>query len=203
VEPDFLSISALQHLLFCERQCALIHLDQEWRENRWTAEGRILHENAHDGPSETRPGVRVARGLQVQEAALRIAGQCDVVEFHRDGQVIPVEYKRGKPKAHRADEVQLCAQTLALEAMLNVAIPVGYLFYGTPRRRTEVCMDAPLRALTTRTVSRLREILAARILPKAVYERRKCAACSLSDVCQPQGVAAAGPWFRKRLGSME
>jgi len=100
-------LSALQHFLYCPRQCALIHLEQVWAENRFTAEGRAMHERAHDGPDDSRPGVRVTRGLPLQGESLGLFGQADIVEFHADGSVLPVEYKRGKPKAHRADEVQL------------------------------------------------------------------------------------------------
>ena len=196
---EYHPISALQHLLFCERQCALIHVEREWRENRFTAEGRVLHRNAHDGPSETRPGVRVARGMWVAEPKLGLSGQCDVVEFHRDGRIVPVEYKRGKPKAHRADEVQLCAQACALEAMFNVTVNAGFLYYGTPRRRTEVAFDTLLRGMTQRLAVRLREVINNAILPKAVYERRKCAACSLYDLCQPKGGGSARHWFEQRL----
>ena len=123
-EENLLPLSALQHLLFCERQCALIHIEQVWTDNEFTAEGNILHERAHNGPDESRSGVRIARGLPVRSFELGLSGQCDVVEFHERKvggkiveviEVLPVEYKRGKPKAHAADEVQLCAQALCLE----------------------------------------------------------------------------------------
>ena len=156
-----LLISALQHYLFCPRQCALIHLEQAWAENRFTAEGQVLHQRAHEGADETRPGVRITRGLPVASEALDLSGVCDVVEFHGDfsgrsrgrqapviAAVVPVEYKRGKPKAHRADEVQLCAQALCLEEMTGLPVPFGHLFYGERRRRTEVAFDAELRGIT-------------------------------------------------------
>ncbi len=115
-ESSLLPISALQHLLFCERQCALIHIEQLWSDNVFTAEGNLLHERTHEGPDESRPGVRITRSLPVRSLELGLSGQCDVVEFHgKTGEVRLVEYKRGKPKAHSADEVQLCAQALCLE----------------------------------------------------------------------------------------
>jgi CRISPR-associated exonuclease Cas4 len=110
LEDQLLPLSALQHYLFCPRQCALIHVEQAWAENLFTAEGRVLHERAHDGPDESRPEIRITRGLPVRSLALGLSGQCDVVEFHANGNVFPVEYKRGKPKKDDSDNVQLCAQ---------------------------------------------------------------------------------------------
>jgi len=200
---DLLPISALQHLLYCERQCALIHVEREWTENRFTAEGRAMHERAHGGPSETRPSVRIARGLSVASERLGLAGECDVVEFHRDGRVIPVEYKRGKPKAHRADEVQLCAQALSLEERLGVEVPLGHLFYGAERRRFEVSIDEGLRRLTETLAARLRTLIEDRELPAADYERRKCSACSLLNLCQPGAPKSARRWFHQALQSCD
>lgn len=192
---DFLLISALQHLIFCDRQFALIHLEREWSENRYTAEGRVLHDRAHDGPAESRGDVRTVRGMSVTSSEFGLSGQCDVVEFHRDGRVIPVEYKRGKPKNHRADEVQLCAQGLCLEEMLSVTISIGFLYYGKPHRRTEVRIDEDLRFLTKRTLIRAMEILSSRTTPAAFYEKRKCGACSLFEICQPQSRKSAAAWL--------
>ena len=209
---DLLPISALQHLLYCERQCALIHVEQVWAENQFTVEGNVMHEKAHDGPDETRAGVRVVRGLAVKSEALGLSGQCDVVEFHGGphspvcgGSILPIEYKRGKPKAHRADEVQLCAQAMCLEEMLGASIPEGRIFYGQTRRRTDVVLDADLRALTTGTARRLREMIASRRTPPAVYEERKCEACSLKELCMPQAMRfqkGAGAWFTRQMAEL-
>lgn len=193
-EDALLPISALQHLLFCERQCALIHIEGVWVENRLTVEGRHLHDKAHDGPSETRTGVRIARGLALRSFRLGLVGKADVVEFHGDGEVaagrpFPVEYKRGKPKKHQADKVQLCAQALCLEEMLGTSVPAGALFYGRTRRRMGVPFDAALRHLTEETARRLHALIASRRTPVAVREP-KCDSCSLFDVCLPD---AMGP----------
>ncbi len=196
---DSLPISALQHILFCPRQCALIHLDQEWKENKFTAEGRVLHDRAHEGPDESRPGIRITRGLPVRSEKLGIHGVCDIVEFHKDGTIIPVEYKRGKPKAHRADEVQLCAQALCIEETMNAAIPLGFLYYGQPRKRTEVVFDEELRELVRSTVQRLQEMISSHTLPPATYEKKKCLACSLEEICQPQTRSSAAAWLRQQL----
>jgi CRISPR-associated exonuclease Cas4 len=193
-EDDLLPISALQHLAFCERQWALIHLEQQWMENRLTAEGRQLHERADGGHNQTREGVRICRGLHLRSLRLGLTGKADVVEFRPDdaGTVcpFPIEYKRGRPKLDHRDEVQLCAQALCLEEMLNVEIRTGALFYGEPRRRTNVDFDADLRAVTERLAARLHELNAARITPKAKYEK-KCDSCSLYPVCLPKSTGAS------------
>lgn len=84
-EDDLLPLSGLQHLLFCERQCALIHVEGLWAENRLTVEGRHLHERADAGGHETRGALRVARGLALRSLRLGLAGRADVVEFHTGG----------------------------------------------------------------------------------------------------------------------
>ncbi len=186
--------------MFCERQCALIHIEQVWTENRFTAEGRVMHERAHDGGSESRGGVRTARGLRIRSLRLGLIGQADVVEFPKGGPPYPVEYKRGKPKANRCDEVQLCAQAICLEEMLEVDIPGGALFYGQPKRRTDVLFDEELRKLTENTAARLHELLACGATPPAVYSK-KCDSCSLYEVCRPK-TAGAGKSARRYLGQM-
>ncbi len=200
-EDQLLPISALQHLLFCERQCALIHIEQVWSDNEFTSEGNLLHERTHEGPDESRPGVRITRGMPVRSFALGLSGQCDVVEFHSDGSVFPVEYKRGKPKVHAADEVQLCAQALCLEEMLGQRIERGMLYYGKRRRRTDVEFDEGLRDLTRDSARRLQALIESRITPHAQREK-KCESCSLFETCMPdalrlrKGVAS---WFARQL----
>jgi CRISPR-associated exonuclease Cas4 len=128
-DDQLLPISALQHYLFCPRQMALIHLEQAWADNQFTAEGNAIHHKAHDGHDESRPDARLTRSLPVVSRRLGLTGQCDIVEFHADGTVVPVEFKRGKPKAHDADKAQLCAEAICLEEMLGVEIANGFLFY--------------------------------------------------------------------------
>jgi CRISPR-associated exonuclease Cas4 len=198
-EDDLLPISALQHLAFCERQCALIHLEGVWQENRLTAEGRGLHDRAHESHVEVRPGIRIVRGLRLRSIRLGLTGQADVVEFQsaiEGGDSVklpdvlgwwrpyPVEYKRGRPKSNRCDEIQLCAQALCLEEMLHVSIVEGALYYGTPRRRTVVTFDSGLREETERMAARLRELIESGRTPPAVLEP-KCRRCSLIEVCMP------------------
>ncbi len=198
-EDELLPVSALQHLAFCERQCALIHLEGQWAENRLTAEGRILHERAHKTDSETRRDVRTARGLRLRSLRLGLVGVADVVEFHRSEtgvaieglpgrwRVFPVEYKRGKPKADSCDEIQLCAQAMCLEEMLACDIAEGALFYGKQKRRKQVALDAVLREETAAASRRLHDLLASGTTPAATFEP-KCRQCSLSELCMPDTV---------------
>lgn len=198
-------LSALQHWLFCPRQAALIHVEQLWAEDRATAEGRLLHEAVDAGRGESRPGVGVARGVQIRSLALGVSGKADVVELRRgpDGAVVPfpVEYKRGKPKTHRADEVQLCAQAICLEEAFGVPVADGALYYGEKRRRTPVAFDAELRGLTARVAAEARTALLNGVTP-APRATPACRRCSLHDLCRPERLEKApdvGRWFARRL----
>ena len=195
MDDDLIPLSALQHYLYCPRQCALIHVERLWTENRHTAEGRILHSRADQPVVEKRHGVRTVTAMPVSAPALGIAGVTDVVEFHADAngeRPYPVEYKRGRPKAHRADEVQLCAQALCLEAMFDCRVPDGALFYGKTRRRRIVAFDEELRQLTQDTIAATRELLFGGRTPMATYDAKRCDACSLIELCQPRLLARAG-----------
>lgn len=196
-EDDLLPISSLQHLSFCERQWGLIHLEQAWAENQFTAEGRRLHEKTHDAGAENRPGVRIVRGLRLQSLRLGLVGQADVVEFISaetgvpleglDGlwRPFPVEYKRGKAKTNDCDRVQLCSQAMCLEEMLATKIECGALFYGRPRRREQVKLSPALRAETEALAKRLHDLFEAGRTPRAKYGP-KCRSCSLLNVCMPK-----------------
>lgn len=196
-------LSALQHAAYCLRQAALIHLERMWEENRFTAEGHVLHV-AVDKPGSRRVrGLRRVTNLQLSAPRLGIAGVADVVEFSPDGTggevALPVEFKRGKPKLHRADEIQLCAQGLCLEEMLGRPVPAGALFYAETRRRVEVPFDDDLRALTLRTIADLAGILAAGRTPPPTAQKSRCRACSLVDLCRPEAVKRSAAAFRRRM----
>jgi CRISPR-associated exonuclease Cas4 len=186
---DLLPISALQHIAFCERQCALIYTEQAWEENRLTVEGKIMHERVHDESRESRGDIRIDYGVSLRSLRLGLIGKADVVEFQRqaDGSWLPfpVEYKRGKPKADDCDRVQLCAQAICLEEMLSVAIPEGALFYGQTRHRLDVVFDDALRRETEETAQRAHELIASGRTPPPVYEKR-CESCSLMAECLPK-----------------
>lgn len=188
-DDDYLPMSGLQHLLYCERQCALIHVERLWRENVPTAEGRVVHERAHD-PAASEGG-RVVRGLRLRSDRLQLSGQADVVEFLPDpgksGKSVPfpVEYKRGRAKYLKADQVQLCAQAMALEDMMSINVPAGALYYRSSRKRIGVEFNEELRRLTSNAAARFHEIVRRRELPPGIYET-KCRQCSLIEVCQPR-----------------
>ena len=187
-ESDYIMLSALQHYQFCPRQCALIHIEQQWAENRLTAEGRVLHERADSKQSQWQGDVRIVRSLPLCSKRLGLSGQADVVEFHGDGAVYPVEYKRGRPKSDRCDEVQLCAQALCLEEMLSVVIAKGALYYGQKRRRKEVVFDEELHWLTLELIDETRRLLQGGVTPGAAYTK-KCDSCSLLSICLPKSCA--------------
>lgn len=220
-EPPVM-LSALQHYLFCPRQCALIHVEGVWSENYLTAVGRQLHERVDRKGSETRKDVHLATALRLVSNRLGLTGVADMVEFHRqdsqhdvNGMCVavrlpgligfwrpfPVEYKRGAPKSHRADEVQLCAQALCLEEMLGVSITAGALFYGETRRRTDVLFDAELRSLTEGIAAKVHELMRMGETPSPVLAKG-CKACSLFDQCRPEdvgGCESARRWIGKQL----
>ena len=231
--------------MFCERQCALIHVERLWVENRLTIEGRHLHERAHDGLDEVRDGVSIARGMPLRSVGLGLYGVADVVELHRETRdwprglnhsrdavafaslasanrvpvavpcgnvslqtqgltrIVPIEYKRGRPKKDDSDRVQLCAQAICLEEIFGKSVEVGYLYYGKRRRRTEVVIDPTLRERTITAARRLHEMICQRETPRATREP-KCDGCSLLELCLPGGTSPeldAGRQFSKRLAS--
>lgn len=203
---ELIPLSALQHYLYCPRQCGLIHLEQIWVENAYTAEGRILHEKAHGGTTETRGDCKTATGLPLRSLTLGLSGQADVVEFHRRENVwhpFPVEYKRGRAKKHDADRVQLCAQALCLEEMLGVPVPEGALFYGASRRRQNVIFDDALRESTRNTAEGVHALIRKGTTPPPPHDTARCAACSLQEQCFPLiAKSKASDYLRKILESI-
>lgn len=226
-DEELLPISGLQHLVFCPRQCALIHLERLWTENYLTASGRVMHEKTHSNKVEVRGNVRTVRGLVLRSQRLGLYGVADVVEFHRsDSQlerideaagssklvkiaklqglwsIYPVEYKRGKAKAHNADKVQLCAQALCLEEIFNASITEGALFYGQDKRRTTVRFDAALREETEKTAREFHELIESQRTP-APIPSSSCKACSLADDCLPYAKADALEYWKRAILEIE
>lgn len=198
-EEDYLMLSGIQHFSFCRRQWALIHIEQQWNENLRTVEGNIFHKKAHDGySSEKRQDVIISRGMPVFSPTLGISGVCDIVEFYRDDKkgislhgregrylVYPVEYKKGQPKEDEADILQLAAQAMCLEEMLECEIEKGYLYYGEIRRRIEVRLDGDIRQQVRDTFEEMHHYYERRYTPK-VKRTKACNACSLKDLCLPK-----------------
>ena len=196
-EDDFLQLSGLQHFLFCRRQWALIHIEQQWAENYRTVDGALMHEKAHNkNASECRNNLYIVRGMRIFSNTLGLSGECDVVEFHRsvDGislsgkgglwQPFPVEYKHGEPKAGNYDAAQLCAQAMCLEEQLCCQIPEGALFYGEIRRRQIVSFTQELREQVQSAAKEMHELYRRGYTPK-VKPFKGCNACSLKELCLP------------------
>lgn len=195
-------ISALQHAVYCLRQAALIHLERMWEDNRFTAEGHVLHAVADKAGSRRVRGIRRVMALPIASARLDLAGVADMVEFieHDNGETpFPVEYKRGKPKKHRADEVQLCAQGLCLEEMTGRPVPEGALYYAETKRRLVVAFDEELRELTEDTAVALRNVFLTRTTPPPTHLKQRCRACSLADLCRPKVVTKPAAAWRQRM----
>ena len=196
---ELVPISSLQHLAFCQRQWALIYIEQVWTENVLTTLGRHVHERAHEPGSEQRGDRRIVRGLRLRSLRLGITGIADVVEFHRsdrpDGAVLPgvpgrwipfpVEYKRGRAKELDCDEVHLCAQGLCIEEMMGFEVARGALFYGAVRQRHDVDFLPPLRERTSALAARVHELLASGRTPPPV-RKPHCRLCSLQYQCLPE-----------------
>ena len=196
-EADPIPLSALQHWLYCPRQCGLIHLEQAFDENVHTLRGQAVHARVDKPGVETAKGVRVERALPLWHDALGLIGKADVVEFLPDGTPYPVEYKHGS--RHKAadisacDDLQLAGQALCLESMMGRNINAGAIFYATSKRRREVPVTQELRAAVARTAQAIRKMLASGQLPAALpasEESRKCKACSLRERCQPDAARA-------------
>lgn len=188
-DSDLIPVSALQHFVFCPRQCALIHLEQVWADNRLTVEGNILHERVESGEVTTRGDLAIRRAVPLVNRRLGLIGKADVVEVHRsaDGRerLVPVEYKRGRSKPHDADRVQLCAQALCLEEATGDPIAEGALFYGEPRRREVVAFTPELRRRTEEVAAAARQMLDAGTTPPPVLAPH-CRSCSLREICRPE-----------------
>lgn len=196
---DFLPLSGLQHLAFCPRQWGLIHIEQQWAENRLTAEGRLLHEQADISGQSRRQDLRTVRGMWLESQRLRLVGRADVVEFRPEP--FPVEYKRGRRKPTDCDAVQLCAQALCLEEMLGTSVFRGAFFYGEPRRRIEIEFTPQLRERTEALAQTMQALYRQRQTP-AAQPGKHCANCSLVNICLPEATAdstSTSAWIKRQM----
>ena len=181
-------LSALQHWSYCPRQCGLIHLEQAFEENVHTMRGNAAHERVDEPGYETFEGVREERALPVWSDTLGLIGKCDVVEFHPDGHIYPVEYKHGKKREKSHDDIQLAAQAMCLEEMTDKVITHGAIYHHGSRRRREVLITPELREIVKATVSAIRSMLDSGKLPPPANDAR-CKECSLKEICQPEALA--------------
>lgn len=217
-EEDLLPLSGLQHLTFCERRWALVHIEGLWEENRFTAEGRLLHERAHSSEIESRPGVLIRRTLPLRSFSLGISGQADIVEFEpaagphagailpgRKGywRPFPIEYKRNRDRGgSQAYRVQLCAQAMCLEEMLLIPVRLGAVFDGSTRRRTAIEFDEELREAVVKGSARMHELYRYGNTPAPVYTGT-CAKCSMNEVCQPRALTERPPVTRYMASALK
>ena len=196
-EEDYLMLSGIQHYNFCKRQWAFIHVEQQWEENIRTIEGKILHEKAHNNAiMEKRGDVITSRGMPIFSKTMGIAGECDVVEFHKSSEgisiygyddkyiVIPVEYKKGAPKENDVDILQLAAQAMCLEEMLCCQIKHGYLYYGETRHRVKIAFTDELRNEVKTSFDEMHRLFDRRHTPM-VKRSKACNACSIKNLCLP------------------
>lgn len=196
-EDDYLSLSGIQHYEFCQRQWALIHIEQQWEDNLRTVEGEIMHEKAHNSYQSQRKGnVIISRGMPIVSHLLGMTGVCDIVEFYEMEKgvsiygkkgtfgVYPIEYKRGEPKESNADILQVVAQAMCLEEMLCCTISEGAIFYGETRRRFSVIISEELRLEVMRKTKEMHDYYSRRYTPN-VRKSKSCNSCSLKNICLP------------------
>lgn len=197
-EEDYLMLSGIQHYKFCKRQWCLIHIEQQWSENQWTAEGQILH-NKSDNPyiKEKRKNVFYSRAMPVSSSELGLFGILDVVEFIKNDegievpgktgrwQPIIVEFKRGKRKSDDRDILQLAAQVMCLEESLNTKITYSYLYYNQTKTRLLVNIDEPLRNTTKIVANEMHTLYKTKNTLDAEYNKN-CKECSLVNICMPR-----------------
>jgi len=191
-EDDLLALSGIQHFAFCERQWGLIHIEKQWVENVRTAEGKNLHQRVDDPYfTETRGDVKTVRSVPLVSKVLGLYGVADVIELQKipgDNSGIRygiVEYKRGRPKPDDRDEVQLCAQALCLEEMLDITLEYGHLYYGETKHRHRVELDESLRMRVKKLAEKMHILYAKGETPPVVKDKR-CKNCSLADICIPK-----------------
>jgi len=216
LDDDFLPVSALQHLLFCPRQCALIHIECQWQENVLTARGRLEHERVDQGYKECRRGKKQISGLLIRSERLRLQGKLDVLELDLvdangkdnlpllnlkgEWRAFPVEFKHGEPKDNNCDRIQLCAQALCLEEMFSLSIENASLFYQRIKRREDVLLDLALREKTIQAANALYDLYQSGRTPAPVYSA-KCRSCSLLEICLPKRMALSKNQYRRMLFS--
>ena len=188
-DTDPIPLSAFQHWTYCPRQCGLIHLEQQFAENIHTARGQAVHHLVDTPGYEVRHGVRVERALPLWSDRLGLIGKADLVEFHPDGTVFPVEFKHGRKRQKTHDDIQLAAQALCLEDMLGRPVPQGAIFHASSHRRRAVDITPELRALVVETAEAIRAMLISGKLPSPVNDAR-CKECSLRDICQPEALTS-------------
>ncbi len=183
-EFDLIPVSALNQYDYCPRRCWLIHVAGEFLPNPYTVEGELLHERTDRNIVTQRGDLLQLRHVQIYSHRLGLIGYADLVE-EKEGELYPVEYKRGRKGNWQNDQLQLCAQALCLEEMTERAITRGYVYYAASHRREPVEFTDELRQLVVETVANVRGIMSTTESPASVPGPR-CRGCSLYPVCLPR-----------------
>lgn len=197
-ETIVIALSALQHWIYCPRQCGLIHLEQAFAENIHTARGQAVHHLVDTPGYEIKSGVRIERALPVWSDHYNLIGKADLVEFHQNGDIYPVEFKHGAKRQKLHDDIQLAAQAICLEEMLGRSVPKGAIFHATSHRRREVQITPELRDLVVNSADAIRSMLVSGKLPAPVNDAR-CNECSLKEMCQPDALTLREKQNRQRI----
>lgn len=164
-------------------------MEAEFTNNIHTARGNAEHERVDRVTYETtKSGARMEYALPVWSDRFGLIGKCDAVEFWPDGTIYPVEFKHGPKRKWLNDDIQLAAQAMCLEDMLNRPVTHGAIFHASSHRRREVEITLALRKLVVETADAIRAMLASGKLPPPVNDAR-CKECSLKEICQPQAIA--------------
>lgn len=199
-EDDMLMLSGIQHFRFCPRQWALIHIEQQWEDNRLTIEGQILHKHVDDPFYRQKCGDYITlRAVHIASQELGLYGISDAIELlpssnEKDSirhpqypglwEPVVVEYKHGKPKKNNIDEVQLAAQVMCFEELYSIRIPYGIFFYAEIKHRVRMDITEELRHTVKQCANEMHTIYHKGIIPKAIY-KKSCDRCSLKDICMP------------------
>lgn len=198
MNKEYLQLNSIQHFAFCERQWALMFLEDQWLDNDLTNLGRLLHKTTDDPYFEEKRGdVLYIRGMPVISHKLRLNGILDMAEFHKDPlgcklkkhegvyKPIIIEYKKGKGKSDNRDIYQLVVEVMAVEEMLNCKIHYSYLYYKKTNKRQKIVISEKLRDETSALVEKMHEYYNLRKTPKAIVGKN-CQLCSLKEVCLPR-----------------
>ena len=215
-EEQLLPLSAVGQYIHCPRRFALLYVEQQWEDNCFTVEGKILHEKADSGVKESRGSIRIIRSIRLRSYELGVTGIADVVEFHRvlseengvslpkalgKWRPFPVEYKRGAAKSLEGYKAQLCLQALCLEEMLKTPVPGGALFLGEKRGRVKIEFTSELRAQVVNACHAMQRLVVSGLTPPPIFGKW-CASCSIVELCRPKLIVSsrsARAWLEREV----
>ena len=189
-DTDYIPIAAVNQYAYCPHRCWRMFCAGEFTDNQYTIEGTGLHDRVHTVGEGHREETWQVRAIWLKSERYKLIGKSDLIES-TDGQIYPVEYKRGRRGEWDNDELQVCAQALCLEEMSGKTINQGYIYYAHSHQRQPVEMTLALRESTLATIQAVTTLLNTGLVPSAVYSKR-CSGCSLYTQCLPQAVDKVG-----------